>query len=548
MSIGNVFTEPGVFSQFRPQTVLPVIAGGIRVVALVGPGRATNQVTGEEVTKGAEDATDTLANTATSLASTIQDEDFNTYNITDDYVLTGGGVAWSPSAAAFVIGTEDETFDMSATQTLKLTVSGGTEQSVDISDVGAGSGDYSTPAAATALEVAAVIAAEFTGVTATVEGGTKIKISTTATNNADLLIGDGNANTELGFTDGSFVQTPREPAVGKKYFVDYEYAKVSADYIPRFFFNMTDVEAQHGEVSDTNQLSLGAEIVFQQGASAVALVQTDPADGATVTQFRKALDKLLPVTGINIVVPLSTDTSLQSYLKTHVETASSLTERKERTGIMGLSGSPSISTITGYAQGLASKRIVIVYPPSATRFVGSNTAVSTLDGSFIAAAVAGVKASTSFDVATPLTRKELTGFEEIPDTLLRAEKNQLSAAGIMVIDTIGATPRVRFQTTTDPSTIVNREYSVVETIDFVATTARDLLEPIFIGQKILEDTPSQVRSTIVAILQDLIDKEIITAFTDVQASVNGSDQTQIDVSFKVSPVYPLNFVLITFSI
>ena len=543
MAIGNVFTEPGVFSQFRPQTVLPVIAGGLRVTALVGPGRTTNLVTGEEVTKGAEDALDALANTPTSLAPSIQDEDFNTYTLGTDYSL-GAGVDWSPAAAAFVIGTVDETFDMSVAQILKITVSGGTEQSVDLS-----SGTYSSPGAATATEVATAITSLFTGVTGSVDSGTKVKITTDDDNNADLLIGDGAANTTLGFTDGSLVVTPREPLPAKKYFVDYEFAKVAGnDYGVEFFFNMTDVEAKHGEVSDTNKLSLGAEIVFQQGASAIALVQTDPADGSEVNQFRQAIDKLLPKTGINIVVPLSTETSLQSFLKAHVDTASSLTERKERTGIMGLSGTPSVDTVIGFAQGLASKRMVLAFPPSATRFVGSNLTESTLDGSFIAAAIAGVRTSAAFDVADPLTRKELAGFENIPDTLLRAQKNQLSAGGVMVIDTIGATPRVRFQTTTDPSTIINREYSVVEIIDFVAVSSRDLLEPIFIGQKILLDTPSQVRSTIVAILQDLVDKEIITAFQDVQAEINGSDPTQIDVSFRISPVFPLNFILITFSI
>jgi hypothetical protein len=547
MAISNIFTEPGVYSQFRPQAVLPVLPGGVRVTALVGPGRTTNLVSGEEVTKGAEDAADNLAHVATSLAATIQDEDFNTYHLTDDYVLTGGDVAWTPAAVAFIVGTEDETFNMSTVKTLKLTVSGGIEQSHDISEVG-NPGAYPVPGMATAAQVVAVINSLFTGVTAVVSGGTKVRLETVADNNADLLIGDGTANLELGFTDGSLVATPREPAPGKKYFVDYEYAKASADYTPRFFFNMNDVIAEHGEVSTTNKLSLGAEIVFQQGTSVVCLVQIDPADGSTVNQFRKAIDKLLPVTGINIVVPLVTDTSLQSYLKTHCETASSLLERKERTGIMGLSGSPSIATIIGYAQGLASKRIVIVYPTSATRFVGTNTTVDTLDGSFIAAAIAGVRTSNAFDVAEPLTRKEITGFESVPDTLLRTQKNQLSSEGILVIDTIGATPRVRFQTTTDPSTIVNREYSVVETIDFVSQTTRDLLEPIFIGQKILEDTPSQVRSAIVSILQDLVDKEILVAFTDVQASVNNSDPTQIDVSFRISPVYPLNYILITFSI
>lgn len=543
MVINGVFTEPGVFSQFQPQATAPVLPGGLRIAALVGAGRTTNIVTGESVTKGSLNAQDTLAHTATSLGSQIIDEDFNTYNLGIDYQLTSGKVDWSITMAASITGTVAEPYNGLVGKTFVVTVAGGSPQTYTFV-----SGDFVVPTAATASEVATALTTNLTGITASVDTS-KVKVATTAGDNTDLLIGAGTSNSILGFIDGSFVVTPKEPAPGKLYSANYEYAKVSAtDFKPTFFFSMDQVTAAYGDVSDTNTLSTAAEIVFQHGASAVCLIQVDPADGPLVQQFRKGIDKLDAVSGINFIVPLNPDPTLYSYLSAHVNNSSSITERKERMGIVGLGGSPTTAQITGYATALNSKRMVLVYPPSATRFVGTNQTVSTLDGSFLAAAVAGLATNQAFDVATPLTRKEIIGFQEIPDTLTRAEKNLIASNGVLLIETVGGISRVRQQLTTDPSTRANSEITIVEIVDFTASSMRQLLEAIFIGQKILLDTPAQVRSVITAVLQNLVQAEIITAFQNVTASVNNTDPTQIDVSFQISPVFPLNFILITFSL
>lgn len=544
MVISNVYVEPGVYSQFKPQTTFPVLPGGLRVAALVGTGRQTNLVPSETVTRGVTvDGLDSLDNVATVLGSTITDQDFVTYDLGVDYSLTSGDVSWALNGAASVTGTADATFAGLVGTTFVVEVDGGSTQTYTFLI-----GDFVVPSAATAAEVVIALNAGLTGLTCTVVSSTKVRVATTAVNNAKLLIGTGTSNSILGFTAGSLVVGPKEPVAGKTYTVNYEYAKASADYIPRFFFNMSDVITEHGEVTSSNTLSLGAEIVFQHGASAVALIQINPADGSTPQQFRKAIDKLAGVAGINIVVPLSTDTTLFSYVKNHVDTASSLLERKERTAIVGLSGSPTVSAVVAIAQGLDDKRMVVVYPTSATRFVGTDTEETTLDGSFLAAALAGIRTNRATDVAEPLTRKEVIGFESIPDTLLRSEKNILAGSGVTILESSGGISRVRHGLTTDPSTIDSREYSVVEVIDFVGSSMRGLLENIFIGQKILADTPSQVRSTINAVLNDLVTREIITAFQDIQAAVDNSDPTQINVSFAISPVFPVNYVLITFSL
>lgn len=543
MSINNVFTEPGVFSQFQPTRTFPVLAGGVRVAALVGTGRTTHVVAAEAVTRGGSvDGSDSLAHTATSLGTTIVDENLKVYNITTDYVLSGGAVSWSPATAAFIQGSVAQPYAGLVGQTFIISVGGGADQSYTFV-----SGDFSNVNAATAAEVATALQAAFTGVTVTAVTN-EVKIQTTATNNTSLLIGDGTSNSTLGFVVGSFQQSSQEPAAGVSYTVSYEYAKVSADYVPTFYSSMADVTNDYGAVSISNTLSLGAEIVFAQGASAICLIQCDPADGSSLNQFKKAIDKLASVNGINIVVPLSNNTALHSYLLAHVTAASSITERKERTAIVSMPAPTTVAGLSAQAQALDNKRMVLISASQVDYIVGTDTNATTLDGSYVAAAIAGVRTSRSFDVADPLTHKTLAGFSDMPDTLLRQEKITLLSKGVMVVENNSGVIRVLQQVTTDPSTRENSEYSVVEIIDFVASNSRQILENIFIGQKILVGTPSQVKSTQTSVLTSMVTSEIITAFQNVQASVDNLDPTQINVSFEIAPVFPLNYILITFSL
>jgi hypothetical protein len=558
MAIGNVFVEPGVYSQFQPTTVLPVLPGGPRVVALIGTGRTTNLVNGETVTKGAIDTADDLAHLALAgfgsfaAGGTITDANFVTYNLGVDYQLGTGGnlgdVDWGLSGAALISGTIVGPYAGLSGKTLILAVAGGANQS------------YTFTTETTAAQVVATINTNFVGVVAddtTAPGAVTIK--TSAVNNTSLLIGNGTSDSILGFTAGSFVQSPREPLAGVSYTVSYQYTKAASDYTPVFYFDMNDVITAYGAIGSTDSLQpntlgniltipVAANLVFQQGASVICVIQCNPADGAFITQCRNGLTKLLGVEGINIVVPLSTDPMLFADVENHVNLASSITERKERTAILGMAGSPSVASVVSQAQALVDKRVVLAYPTAPTAILGTNPSASTLDGSFLAAALGGIRTSVQFDVADPLTKKEVVGFQTIPNNNLRAENNQLASNGVCVITTSSSIPRVYFGTTTDPSRVDTREYSVVEIIDYTAVSVRQLLEAIFVGQKILGGTPSQVRSTISAILTNLVNIQIITAFQNITAVVDSVDPTQIDVSFQISPVFPLNYILITFSL
>jgi hypothetical protein len=645
--VNGAFVLPGVFSQIQAN-LLPTAPGGIRIPALVGTGRTTNLASNEEVTRGGT-AYDALAHTATSLASTIQDENFVLYDNGIDYQLGTGGnagkVEWLTLAASLT-GTEADTYDLSGNdKTFELAVANGSVQTYTFVD-----GNFSVPSAATAAEVKTAILANFTGVTnttniaataatgfytvvdytalagdtvtvaghvltngaewtaavsnpatatslasainalsevsavavgavvnitatpsgrsgnavtlatsdatnlpksgVTLTGGSDyVKIATTDTVNSSLYIGAGTANSLLGFTSGSFVETPDAPATGVNYFVTYEYAKVTADYTPKFYFTLQSVVNDYGPVSNSTSISLGASLAFQNGASIVCVIQQDPDDGSVFAQVQNSLNKLLSTANISIVVSLAgtANAQLLAVIKNHVDTASSTINKLERTTIVGLEGTYTDQDMLGFASSVSDKRVVLLNNSTVTNklFIGTDTTETVVGSQFVAAALAGVRCNPSFDVAQPMTREVISGFTSITNTLTQAEKSLLINQGVCVVDTIQAVPKVLFGTTTAFDTIANQLYQVTQIMDFVAQSLRGLLDPIFIGQKLLKDTPFQIQTVTSAILQTIQNDTIIIAFTTPSATVDSVVPTQVNLSVGVQPTLETDTIIIT---
>jgi hypothetical protein len=380
-----------------------------------------------------------------------------------------------------------------------------------------------------------------------------IRLSTVSTSNASLQIGNGTANTSLGFVAGILIKGPAEPAAGVTYTFSYGTPKVASDYVPQLYTSLDPVISAYGDANATNTLSLGAQIVFENSNStgAVLTVQVNPADGSDLAGFQNALSKMATVDGVSIVVPLTTDAMLYPSVKSHIVNSSAPLEKKERTAIMGLNpASTTISSAIAQAQSLAAggngRRLMLVYPPSVNRVIGNSEV--TLDGSFLCAGIAGVRINGNFDVAEPMLRKQVVGFTSAATNLLRTDKLRLRNGGVTVVELQDNIVRITEDTTVDRSTVDNQEFPVTEIVDFVARTVRRLLDSIFIGVKILPDTSSIVSATVQVLLNNFVALNIITSSKNVKASVNTFDPRQLDVSFEIQPIRGLRFIKVTFSI
>jgi len=553
---------PGVYNEVQQQ-LLASVTGGIRVVAYIGTGRLTNIVTGEDVTRGAGN-NDTLAHAATVISgTTLTDQNYAVYTAAVDYSATPvlGGIEWLVGAAALT-GTVAGTYAGLVGQTFSIAVGTGSIQSYTFV-----SGDFAVPAAATSAEVATALAANLTGITASgsIPTANRVNLATVATTNSSLTIENGTSNTTLGFVAGSLVSTPRRPLINVVYFANYQWAKVVGDgqnsFEPQFFFvqnfgtitnAMGTVGSGDGQTANMNgawTLPVASQLAQLNGASIVCLMQMNPADGSNASQVRAALQKLF-IPNINIVVSLDAadNAMLIPDLTAHVETASSTINRLERTTFIGFKAgaNPSSTTMLGYATGASSNRVVVVNQTSTAynMFVGTNQLPSVVDGAMMAAALAALRTNPVYDVAQPLTRSVVSGISTT-NTLAQAEKVILSNSGVLIVDNISGSPKVVFGTTTDFATILNQLYQVTEIADYCAQTLRGLLDPIFIGQKLLSNTPSQVETVSGAIMQSVKDSDIIVSFIAPTATVNPTQPTQILLQVGIQPVLELDTILIT---
>lgn len=534
--------EPGVFAQFQPSNTFAISQGGLRLAALVGTGITNATINGEVVTKGATDTQDTLAFSAVSLPDTITDENFVTYDIGTDYQLTSGKVDWSLANPAIQTGTVAGTSFTIDTQTLELFVN-------DVSETVTFSG--SDPIAI--ASVISQINGAFSDVTASNDGSDHVVLTTTATVNTTLRIGTGTANDTLGFTAGIQTQSSQEPDAGVTYTLNYQRAKVTADYVPKTFFDLQSVIDEYGpiEMDDdgdvVNSIPLAASLAFQNGASAIMGMQIDPSVVPDLVAFQQAIDKLQAV-DLNIVVALNPDPNLQNHIQEHIDQMSAVTEQKFRTALIGVPQTTTMSQAQTYATGLADRRLAIVWPPQSQVQLQNETDLTDLDSTYMAAAIAGLRTNPAFDVAEPLLRKAIFGFVSITDTLLRTQKNVLANAGVMIVESQSGTLRVRDGLTTDLTTADSAEYSVTEIIDFTADLAKNFLNAAFIGTKLLNETPGLMKASLNIILQSLIDNKILNDFTDVTVVVNNIDPRQLDVSFRIAPIFPVKWILIQFTI
>lgn len=349
--------------------------------------------------------------------------------------------------------------------------------------------------------------------------------------------------------------------------VSYQYT--DPDYFnPRRLSDYDDIKDAFGEPIDpitgaiTSPLSFAAKIAMDNGATDLVLVATDSASATAVirTELSDALDLLLANYDVNIVVPLPAGITgddnapgdvinVGDDLAAHVDAASA--DNNFRVGIVGYDGTVTV-TPDSIAQGIASKRVMLAWPNKLSWYNGFAQRTVTVSGIYLAAAYAGRLAA--LRTQDGLTRKQVNGFTGIEAsaalTLTPTNKNAWSAAGVAVLE---ATRRrglvVRHGTSTDPTNVNTREVSVVRIRDAVVRGMNEAVENSgIIGAPIVEETPLRVKTIIAGVLEQAKDNELIIGYQNLKSRLSQIDPSVIEIKFEYQPSYPLNYVLIVFSI
>lgn len=363
----------------------------------------------------------------------------------------------------------------------------------------------------------------------------------------------------VGLNDTATVQTFNpsglEPAIGDFYYLSYRYMK--QDFTTRLFQQFKTIEANFGALSAENRVTLGAFLMILNGAVLVGIKQVlkvANTNQASDVDFIAAINDLAtPLPGNlkpDVLVPLATSTTVYSALMQHCEVQSGERYQGERMGYIGFASGTSPTTAQAVARSLGSSRIVALYPDSAVITLSNQLGEAfeeLVDGSFLAAAVGGAAVSPSVDVATPYTRRRIQGFTRLPRILDPVEANQTAVAGVTILEDLDPLIRIRHGLTTNMANVLTRLPTVTQIDDHVHQQTRVTLDS-FIGTKFIATRTNEVEVSMTALFKQMVQAEIVSAFTGVTASVDPIDPTVMRFFAFYSPIFPLLYITCEFTL
>jgi hypothetical protein len=354
-----------------------------------------------------------------------------------------------------------------------------------------------------------------------------------------------------GITDGATV------------YVTYHYT--DADYAqPQRFQNYEDVKDAYGEPIDlltgavTSPLSLAAKVAFENGARQLVIVATPDSDGSSTTQahLAAALTQLEAYSDVNVVVVLPVGLTVQSDvqgvggdLKNHVERL--VGDNLYRVGLVGFEPGATTAPDT-LAAAFPSSRVMMAYPNRLSYYNGYTNSMIEVGGEYLAAAYAGILANQS--VQLPLTKKLVRSFAGFPAsmaaTMTTANKNTWSSSGVAVAEiNRNGQMVVRHGVTTDPTSVLTRELSLVRAKDALIDLIYGTIDAGgLIGAAIDAETPIRIQGVISGCLEAAVNADMIVAYNGLSVRQQSVDPSVIEAKFQYQPAYPLNYILISFSI
>ena len=311
--------------------------------------------------------------------------------------------------------------------------------------------------------------------------------------------------------------------------------------VPELFLNIDSLIAKFGTPSVENTLSLGASLAFANGARRVLAVQAF--DPISDPQWSKAYTALSKEEAYFVVpIPPSQYASVVSKGLSHVEDQSSTKNRHERVLVVGETSDITENDLSIFRN---SFRATYIQPGELLQTVIKGE-TAYLDGRYIAAIYAGKFSSMSY-IAEPMTGKTLIGFDiSWQPRITNIELDQKVSKGITFVKTLASGGQVyRGITTISSGLAVEEEPSIVRIRDFLAINIRKALEDRYVGQPIVDGILQSIEDTVTSFLSSQKDSRIISKFTNVRAVIDSVEPRQVNVSFDVQPVYPLNSIVIT---
>ena len=367
---------------------------------------------------------------------------------------------------------------------------------------------------------------------------------------------------------------PNVPVIGSTYYVTYSASIPSSQLLPSTYSDKQPITAAYGpEGNTTGMLTIGGSISLENGAPGVTLVQAS-GSSYNMQAYQNAIDLLQTKTNIEQLIVLfpsgsvtmAQQQALMVYAYSHVL---KMSQNNHERGL--LLGSPSpyyasdgqdtigdpttLNTYAGIAATLKNQNVGYVVPSRVWRY-DPNGNYMELDGNFAAAAVGAVQVAQPL-ICTPITGFSVVGIQIQDEKWNDFQANTLSSYNCLVLQSVNGFVTIKDAITTDPTSADTQELSVVAQQRLVKRSIRNGLNSTYInkGFVILPDTPSDVASTVNAILDGLVTQGEIYAFgqnnnpltgeTATSAVQDPTEPRRILVTCSVKYLYPLKWILVS---
>jgi hypothetical protein len=217
--------------------------------------------------------------------------------------------------------------------------------------------------------------------------------------------------------------------------------------------------------------------------------------------------------------------------------------KQERMALLGIKSSIAQYTdVITLTSGINDSRIGVIANPSATI-----TGIGTLDGSYIASAIAGIVCNPNNDPGEPITGKVVL-FDTVEDPWYRSEKRQMGGAGAIIIEKQGVDNKILHYLSTRTADVIDSELKVIRQIDDIKKTLKTTLNAALLNIRVSDQRAviAMADSLIQLIMQSKVDSQFIADYDrNVDIRFNATDTRELQISIKFLPAFDLNYITVT---
>lgn len=342
--------------------------------------------------------------------------------------------------------------------------------------------------------------------------------------------------------------------------VSYRYAD-DEYYSHKLLNDFSEVTALYGHPWNANgtpkPVCLAAQMIFANGGPDTQVLicpvnphASDP-DNVDKTQVNFA-DWQLAIEKVNEdEVSMITETSgladVQGFIIQNVMRAPYY--HQTRMAFLGRDYTKDLSGRTqlrAYAEAINNQRVVIVAPTRWEAYDDVNGTAREIGGQYAAAAICGLLSRIRFQ--DTITRRSFTGLRSKEGPQEKIVMAQDTAAGLTVIENKSGFNRIFHGVTTAFGDVNTREISVVRAKDFMIKSLQEVLDRTVIGMLMEPNVDFLVQTTMEAVLDRMVESYVIARYTQPQVWQNPNEPTQLRTRFGYIPNYPINEIIIEFSI